>query len=51
MDITGRMIGNYTMLNNKAEINSEAFAKGMYIYQVIDDQQKVIARGKFEVAH
>lgn len=51
MDITGRMIGNYTMLNNKSEINSEAFAKGMYIYQVIDDQQKVIARGKFEVAH
>lgn len=51
MDITGRKIGGYTMNANKVNIETMNFAKGMYIYQVIDNQNKIINRGKFEVAH
>lgn len=51
MDIAGRKIGNYTMSANKVSIETTNFAKGMYIYQVLDNDNKVINRGKFEVVH
>lgn len=51
MDISGRKIGTYTMLSNKASIQTSGFANGMYIYQVLDKDNKVLNRGKFEVSH
>jgi hypothetical protein len=51
LDIAGRKIGRYSMHANKVNIETTTFAKGMYIYQVIDSDNKVINRGKFEVAH
>lgn len=51
MDVAGRKIGSFTMQSNKASIQTSDFAKGLYIYQVLDDNNKVLNRGKFEVAH
>jgi hypothetical protein len=51
MDISGRKIGSYNMLSNKASIQTSGFSNGMYIYQVLDKDNKVLNRGKFEVAH
>lgn len=50
-DIAGRRIGSYAMKGNKAEINTSDFSKGFYIYQVMDKNNKILNRGKFEVAH
>jgi hypothetical protein len=50
MDVAGRKTGSYTMLSNKASINTSEYAKGLYIYQVLDENNKVLNRGKFEVA-
>ena len=49
-DITGRLIGFYPMTNNKINIQTSAFAPGMYIYNVLNHNQEVINRGKFEIA-
>lgn len=51
LDIAGRKIGDYTMNANKVNIEITNFAKGFYIYQVVDNDNKVINRGKFEVIH
>jgi hypothetical protein len=51
MDVTGRKIGNYTMTNNEASVKTSTFAQGIYIYNVIDENNQVINRGKFEVTH
>jgi hypothetical protein len=51
MDVAGRKIGSYTMQSNKVSIETTGLAKGLYIYQVVDDNNKVLNRGKFEVAH
>jgi hypothetical protein len=50
-DITGRQVGTYEMNSNKTRINTAEFSKGLYIYQVVDKNNKVLNRGKFEVAH
>ncbi|MDF2437458.1 MAG: hypothetical protein K0Q95_1834 [Bacteroidota bacterium] len=50
-DIAGRKVGTYQMNGNKTVINTSEFSKGLYIYQVTDSNNKVLNRGKFEVAH
>jgi hypothetical protein len=50
MDITGRKIGNYLMTNNEVSFETQTFSPGLYIYNVIDENAKVINKGKFEVA-
>ncbi len=49
-DITGRKLGTYSMNNNKTTIQTTTFAKGMYIYNMLNDKQEIIHRGKFEIA-
>src|ERR1700746_191673 len=50
MDVTGRMIGNYNMTANKLTVGTAEFASGIYIYNVVNEKQQVINRGKFEVS-
>ncbi|MGZ4157728.1 MAG: T9SS type A sorting domain-containing protein [Bacteroidia bacterium] len=50
MDITGRAIGNYTMTGNKLTVGTTGFAPGIYIYNVVNEKQQVINRGRFEVS-
>jgi len=50
MDIAGRKMGTYTMLNNKAEIETGSYSNGMYMYNVIDENKNILNRGKFEVS-
>lgn len=51
VDITGRKIANYPMTNNEAAIETATFAPGIYLYNVIDNDKRIINRGKFEIAH
>ncbi len=49
-DITGRLIGSYSMKNNnRATIQTTDFSPGIYIYSIFDQQKEVINRGKFEI--
>jgi len=48
-DMTGRTVGSYLMNNNKAEIETNSFAKGIYFYNVFDAKGLSLNRGKFEV--
>ena len=49
LDITGRRVGLYSMIGNALTIETSSFSSGMYIYNVLNDKQEVINRGKFEV--
>ena len=49
LDITGRRVGVYSMIGNALTIETSSFSSGMYIYNVLNDKQEVINRGKFEV--
>jgi hypothetical protein len=51
IDVTGRKVGNYPMKNNEVLIETNSFIPGLYLYNVVDNDKKVINRGKFEVAH
>lgn len=48
-DITGRLIGSYSMINNKTTVLTETFAAGTYIYTVTGKNKEVLNRGKFEI--
>lgn len=48
-DITGRLIGNYSMTDNEVNIQTSTFASGIYIYSVLDQKKNVINRGRFEI--
>lgn len=49
MDVTGRLMGSYKMINNKLTIPTASFVPGAYLYNVLNDKKIVINRGKFEV--
>jgi len=49
LDITGRLMGSYKMVDNKIAIQTTSFAAGSYLYNVLNDKKEVINRGKFEV--
>lgn len=48
-DITGRLLGNYSMTDNKTNIQTSTFAAGIYIYSVLDKKKNVLNRGRFEI--
>lgn len=48
-DITGRLLGNYSMTDNKTNIQTSTFAAGIYIYSVLDQKKNVVNRGRFEI--
>lgn len=49
LDITGRKVGVYSMIGNAVTVETSSFSSGMYIFNVLNDKQEVINRGKFEV--
>jgi len=49
-DISGRKVGYYPMTNNEVSIETNTYTPGLYLYNIIDNDKKVINRGKFEVA-
>lgn len=48
-DITGRKLGVYELTNNKVKIETYSYPAGMYFYQLLDQGNKVIHTGKFQV--
>ncbi|MCE9539246.1 MAG: T9SS type A sorting domain-containing protein [Bacteroidetes bacterium] len=48
-DITGRLIGTYSMTDNEANIQTSTFASGIYIYSILDQKKNVMSRGRFEI--
>jgi len=49
IDITGRNVGTFQMSNNKVTVETSKYESGMYIYNVLNAQQEVVGRGRFEV--
>lgn len=49
-DITGRKVGTYTMNDNKLKVQTLNYAPGMYFYQLLDKDKKLVHKGKFEVS-
>lgn len=49
LDIAGRNVGVFQMVNNKVTVETQKYQSGMYIYNVLNEQNQVVGRGKFEV--
>lgn len=49
MDVTGRTVGIFQMVNNKASIETANYKSGLYLYNVVDAENQVLGSGKFEV--
>ena len=49
-DITGRLAGSYSMTDNKINIQTSAYAPGMYLFTLLNTKKEVVNRGKFEIA-
>jgi len=48
-DITGRVVGRYTMNNNSLTINTQAYNSGIYLYKLLDNTGAELNVGKFSV--
>ncbi len=49
-DITGRLLGSYSMSNNKVNIGTSGFSPGIYTYSIFDKKKEIISRGRFDIA-
>lgn len=49
LDVAGRSVGVFQMINNKVTVETQKYQSGMYIYNVLNEQNQVVGRGKFEV--
>ncbi len=49
MDMTGRIVGNYSMFENKAIVETINFSSGLYIYNITNEKKQIVHRGKFEI--
>lgn len=50
-DMTGREVRRENFFGKSARVNSAALADGAYTYTIVNDQQEVLTRGQFSVAH
>jgi len=48
-DASGKLAGIYKIQNYGANINTNAFAEGIYFYEIHDKKEKILAKGKFNV--
>lgn len=48
-DITGKMVGVYSMNNNSLTINTQSYTSGLYIYKLLDNTGVQLNIGKFSV--
>ena len=52
MDINGNLVGQYPINGTSAEVNTAAFAQGLYVYKILNDaNNKVVNEGKFVITH
>ena len=49
IDALGRLAGVYKIQNYDANINTAAFAEGIYFYELRDKKNKILTKGKFNV--
>lgn len=49
IDISGKIIGWSMIQNYKASINTSSFAQGIYFYELIDKNEQILTKGKFNV--
>jgi phosphatidylinositol-3-phosphatase len=50
-DEMGRSIGNYAISGAQLQVNTSAFASGLYIYKVMDNNNNLLGEGKFVITH
>lgn len=48
-DVTGKIVGRYKIRNSEANINTKAFAEGIYIYEIRNNTDRMLCKGKFYV--
>lgn len=48
-DVTGKIVGNYKIRNCEVNINTGAFAVGIYIYEIRNNANRMLCKGKFNV--
>jgi len=48
-DVTGKLVGRYKIRNCEVNINTGAFAEGIYIYEIQNDEGRMLCKGKFNV--
>ena len=48
-DVTGKIVGRYKIRNSEANINTKAFADGIYIYEIRNNTDRMLCKGKFYV--
>ena len=49
IDASGKLAGTYKIQNYTANINTSAFAGGIYFYEIRDKKNTVLTKGKFSV--
>ena len=49
-DLTGKLINEYAVKNNRSTINTTHFANGIYMYSVIGQDDSILKQGKFNVS-
>ena len=50
-DLLGKKVGSYPAHSNKLSLNTSSFTDGIYIIELVDDSQTVVATRKFSVKH
>lgn len=50
MDVTGRLVAYYPVMNDQTTIQTSQLNPGLYIYNVSNNKKEVISRGRFEIA-
>lgn len=48
-DMAGRVIESLKVTNDRTHVMTDTYSKGMYIYQALNSQGDLVARGKFSV--
>jgi len=50
-DELGRTVGNYIMSGAELQVNTSAYAPGLYIYKVTENNNNLLGEGKFVITH
>jgi hypothetical protein len=50
-DMTGREVRRENFFGKSARVNSAELADGAYTYTIVNDEQNIMSRGQFSVAH
>jgi len=51
IDLAGREIENSSLKNGKTQLNTSAYANGIYLYLITDMNGNLLDKGKFTVSH